>query len=255
MNLAAHVLFSNGAQLAGIWLVLIALAVASLIALNTEPQQNYVVWLAAALGDHLDDRREQRIRQAEQAADAARYAREMAVVAEAATVTVQRRRDQWHEAQQQQDDAWTAYQEAEERITAARRAAAFDPYAKAFLPMHFAPREHYLRTAATAAHRRGDISGRQLIDAVAHREGWDPTLHPADQDVVLARAGRDHLRNAYERAVAAERIAWHEAEIAVVAARTLRQEAAEAVQATIIQPTPSRLRRPARLVPAFAASR
>jgi hypothetical protein len=255
MNLAAHVLVSNGAQLAGIWLVLIALAVASLIELNAEPRQGLLSRAAAAFGDYLDDRREQRIRRAEQAAEAARYAREIAVVAAAATVTVQRRREQWHEAQQQQDDAWAACQEAGERVTAARRVAAFDSYAVAYLPMQFAVRERYLRTAATAAHRRGEISGRQLVDALAHRNGWNPALHPADQDVALAQAGRDHLRQAYQRVVAAERAAWHETEIAVVAARTLRHEAGIAIQATTAPPAPSFLRHPGRLLPALAASR
>jgi hypothetical protein len=254
MDLTPHLLVSDVAQLAGIWLVLIALAAASLIALNSE-RQSFLARTAAALGDYLNDRREQRIRQAAEAAEAARYAREIAVVAAAATVTVQRRRDQWQEAQQQQDDAWTACQEAEERVTTARQAAAFDAYTKAFLPVHFAPRRLYLQTAATAAHRRGEISGRQLVDALAHRGGWDPALHPAEQDVMLARASRDHLRQAYERTVAAERTAWHEAEIAVVAARTLRQEAAVALHGTTAQRVSSRLHRSVRLTPVFAVGR
>jgi hypothetical protein len=241
MNLAAHVLVSNGAQLAGIWLVLIGLAVASLLALNAEPHQGVVVRAAQALSDYLDDRRDERLRRAE----AARYAREIVVAAEAATVTVQRRREQWHEAQQQQDDAWAACQDADERVATARRGAAFDSYALAYLPVHFVVRERYLRTAATAAHRRGELSGPQLVDALVHRNGWDATLHPASQDVVLARLGREHRRLAYQRTVAAERTAWHEAEIAVVAARTLRHEAAIAVQATAARPAPPLLRRPA----------
>ena len=255
MNLAAHVLVSNGAQLAGIWLVLIALAVVALIELNAEPRRGVLTRAAASLGDYIDERRNERIRRAEQAAEAARYAREIAVVAAAATVTVQRRREQWQDAQQQQDDAWVACQEAEERVTAARRAAAFDSYAIACLPVHLASRDRYLRTAATAAHRRGEISGRQLVDALAHRNGWNPALHPADQDVALARTGRDHLRQAYQRTVTAERTAWREAEIAVLAAQTLRQEAAIALRAAIAQPVKSLLRNPFRLIPAFAVGR
>jgi len=225
MNLAAHVLVSNGAQLAGIWLVLIALAVASLIALNTEPHQLLPVRLAASLGDYLDDRREQRIRRAELAADAARYAWEIAQAAHQAKVTVRRRREQWQDAQDQLDVDWAAYQGAEERVTHARKGAAFDSYAVACLPVHFAARERYLHTAATEAHRRGDLTGAQLVDATAHRNGWNPCLHPADQDVALALAARANLHRSYQRAQAAESAAWHETEVAVLAARTLRTEA------------------------------
>jgi hypothetical protein len=166
---------------------------------------------------------------------------------------VQRRREQWQEALTRLDATWAAHQEAEERVAAAQRVAAVDPYAVAILSTHFTSRERYLRTAATAAHRRGEISGHQLVDALAHRHGWDPTLHPADQDVALARAGRDRLRQAYQRAVAAERIAWHEADIAVVSARTLRHEAALAARAAATV-RPARVRLDAvRLVPALAA--
>jgi hypothetical protein len=235
MNLATHLLVSNGAQLAGIWLVLIALAVASLIALNTDRHLGAaarVGRLADAFGEHLERRRDERARRAEQAADAARYAWEVALVAHQAKVTVQRRREQWQDAQERLDADWAAYQAAEERVAGARRGAAFDSYSVAYLPVHFAARERHLHTAATEAHRRGDLTGTQLVDALAHRNGWNPCLHPAEQDVVLARAAHTNLRRAYLRAMDAERAAWHEAEVAVVAARTLRTEAALAAEAT-----------------------
>jgi hypothetical protein len=256
MNLATHLLVSNGAQLAGIWLVLIALAVASLIALNTDRHLGaaaLVGRLADSLGDHLERRRDERIRRAEQAADAARYAWEITLVARQAKVTGQRRREQWQDAQEQLDADWAAYQAAEERVTGALRGAAFDSYRVAYLPVHFAARERHLHTAATEAHRRGDLTGAQLVDALAHRNGWNPCLHPADQDVVLARAARANRQRAYQWAVATERAAWHETEVAVVAARTLRTEAILAAEATT-RYAPAVRRRAARLSAAIPAT-
>jgi hypothetical protein len=207
-----------------------------------------------AVSDHLEERREERVRQAEQAAYAARYAREIVVVAQTATVTVQRRRDQWQEAQQQLDAEWAAYRAADERVAHTVRAAAFDSHSVAYLPVHFAARERYLHTAATEAHRRGEISGAQLVDAMAHRNGWNPCLHPADQDVVLARAARTTLYRNYQRAVAAERIAWHEAEVAVIAARTLRAEADIAAHLSTPRVAVPRQRLGVAFAPAMASS-
>jgi len=124
----------------------------------------------------------------------------------------------------------------------------------AYLPVHFVARERYLHTAATEAHRRGDLTGAQLVDAKAHRNGWNPCLHPADQDLVLARTARSNIYRSYQRAQAGERAAWHEAEVAAVAARTLRTEAALAAEATT-RYAPAVRRRAARLGAVVVATR
>jgi hypothetical protein len=97
-------------------------------------------------------------------------------------------------------------------------------------PAEFAFRERYLhRTAMSAcSHRR--LSALELSDALAHRNGWDPMLHPFDQDVALHRAVRENLLAGYRRAAAREQAAWQEADVAAAAAVSLHQEAAVAAE-------------------------
>ncbi|MEU4661585.1 hypothetical protein AB0F83_07530, partial [Micromonospora chalcea] len=100
----------------------------------------------------------------------------------------------------------------------------------------YAARERWLHHAAMTAHWRGDLSARQLADVLARRNGWDPRRHPAEQEIVLARAVRDRRRAGWESAAERERQAWRDAELAAEAARTL---AAEAYAATLaVRPAP-----------------
>jgi hypothetical protein len=232
MNIAVESVVANGPQLAAIWLLLLVLAAGSLAALADRGGLLGPGRLAAWVGARAQRRRDDRAWRVAQAADAARYTEEIAVAAQRATVTVQRRREQWHDAQQLVDTAAGAYQQAGERVLHACRAAAYGAPAIGLTPAHYADRERYLHTAAVQAHRRGHLSTPQLRDALAHRGGWDPRLHPAEQDVALTRATRRHLHHRYQLAVAAERAAWHDAGIAVIAARTLRSEAHAALATT-----------------------
>jgi hypothetical protein len=225
MNMTMESLVANGPQLAAIWLVLLVLAAGSLTALADRGGMIGPQRVAARLAAQVQQRHRVRAQQAAQAADSARYTEEITIAAQRATVTVQRRRGQWQDAQQQLDAAYGACQEADERVRQACRAAAYPSPAFGLTPAHYADRERYLHNAAVQAQRNGHLSTARLRDALAHRNGWDPRLHPADQDVVLAQATRGHLQHLYQRAVAAERAAWHEAGAAVAAARTLRSEA------------------------------
>ncbi|WBB81637.1 hypothetical protein O7606_09865 [Micromonospora sp. WMMD882] len=183
-------------------------------------------------------------------ADLRRYAEEVAVAATGAAQSARRRRADWLTAQEQVERAWQAYDEAE---TAARRfvgSAALPAPRAPRTPAEYAARERYLHRAAMAAYWQGDLSVRHLSDVFAHRHGWDPRLHPAEQEAVLHRVVRD-LRRAEYRAVAErERVAWHHAEVAATAARSLAEEAyvaAERLRAAI-RPAPVT----PRLVPATA---
>jgi hypothetical protein len=239
MNMAVDSLVANGPQLVAIWLVLLVLAAGCLTALADRGGLLGPVRIAARLAALAQQRRHDRTGRTTRAVEATRYTEEIVVAARRATTTVQRHREQWHDAQQVLDTASDAYQEAGERVLDACRAAAHGVPAIGPTPAHYAERERYLHTTAVETHRRGHLSTAQLRDALAHRNGWDPRLHPSEQDVALARAGRTHLHELYQLAVAAERDAWHEAGMAVSAARILRSEAQAAVSTG--RPTPERM--------------
>lgn len=162
--------------------------------------------------------------------DLIRYAEEVAVAAAGAAQTARRRRADWLDAQERVAAAWQAYDEAE---AAARRfagAAALPTPRTPRTPSEYADRERWLHRAAMAAYWRGDLSVRQLSDVFAHRNGWNPRLHPVEQEAVVYRVVRD-LRRAEYRAVAErERVAWQEAEVAATAAGSLAAEAYAAAE-------------------------
>ncbi|BBH63767.1 hypothetical protein ACTI_04520 [Actinoplanes sp. OR16] len=155
------------------------------------------------------------------------YAAEIeGAVAEASTAA-ERRRAEWVTAQETVDAAWAAYEEAE---TAARRigaATAFPLMSRRRKPGENADRQRYLHRAATELCRTQDLSIAQLNDVYAHR-GWNPRLHPVQQEAVLHGAVRAHRLEAYRKAVAEEQSAWRGAEAAAETLRDLRAEAAAA---------------------------
>jgi hypothetical protein len=240
MNMAVQSLVANGPQLAGIWSILLVLAAGSLTVMTDRGGLRGPDRLSAWLAARVEQRRHDQALWAAQARDAARYTDEIAVAARRATITVQRRREQWYDAQELVGATSDAYQQAGELVVHACRAAAFPTPIIGVMPAHYAERERYLHTAAVRAHRGGRLSTAQLRDVLAHRGGWDPRLHPAHQDVALARATRSHLYHRYRLAVAAERAAWHHAGIAVVAARTLRSEAQSAISTVRTAPAARR---------------
>jgi hypothetical protein len=162
------------------------------------------------------------------AADERRFAEELATAAARAGVTADKRQAEWESAQRAVDAAWQAYEEAEAVATRAIRAAAFPVPETPLTPAEFADRERYLHRAAQAAQARGELSTDQLIDALSHRNGFDPRLHPFEQDALLRRLGRDRMLQAYKEAAERERAAWREAEQALAAKRSLDREAAAA---------------------------
>ena len=137
-----------------------------------------------------------------------------------AASTAERRHAEYEEAQERVAATWRSYQEADTRLARARRATAFVSLEQ----VEPAERERSLRRAAQAAHRRGYLSDEQLLDALTHRNGWDPTLHPVEQELAIAKASVRHHARLHRDALDAEARAWHAAGIATAAARTLRQE-------------------------------
>ncbi|RKN35444.1 hypothetical protein [Micromonospora musae] len=230
-------------QAAAIWSALLVLALIVLTVLVARPER-----------DRPEDDRSaptvpsDRELAAAEATDLRRYAEEVAVAAAGAAQTARRRRDAWSTAQAELDRAWAAYDEAD---SAARRfagAGALPTPRTPHTPAEYAARERHLHRAATAAYWRGDLTLRQLGDVFGHRDGWDPRLHPVEQEVRLARVVRDGRLAGYRAAQERERRAWRDAELAAEAARALATEAYAA--AVRVRPGRSTATRPASTAPA-----
>jgi hypothetical protein len=160
--------------------------------------------------------------------DDRRFAEEVATAAARAAVTADRRHTGYACAQRAAEAAWEAYETADRAARRAIKAAAFPTPATPMNPAEYATRERHLHRAARAAHARGELSTDQLIDAMSHRNGFDPRMHPFEQDAMLRRIARDRLLRVYLTASDLERTAWREADIAMAAKRSLDREATDA---------------------------
>ena len=160
--------------------------------------------------------------------DDRRFAEEVATAAARAAVTADRRHAEWACAQRTVEAAWQAYETADRAARRAIRAAAFPTPLTPLTPAEYATRELHLHRAAQAAHARGELSTDQLIDAMSHRNGFDPRMHPFEQDAMLRRIARDRLLRVYLTASDLERTAWREAEVAMAAKGSLHREATAA---------------------------
>jgi hypothetical protein len=226
MNAVIAGLIDSLWQAAAIWLTLIVSATLALLGLLGRPKRTKPVTPEqAARGRALKQAR--LLMRAEQMD---RHARDVEIAARRVAETAQRRREEWLAAQREAETAWQAYDAAD---LEARKVivASYMPRQKvSATPAEFAFRERYLhRVAMTAcSHRR--LSALELSDALAHRNGWNPMLHPFDQDVALCRAVRENLLAAYRHAAALEQEAWQQADVAAAAAASLHMEAAVAAE-------------------------
>ena len=248
MDFAVALLVGNSGRVAAIWLTLILLAVVALFALALPRGMHHPRQISAWLADNAAQKRAKADRRAEEAAEAIRYAEEIAVAARGAATTAERRRDECQRAQAAVEQAWQTYQRADATLDRARRAAAYRVPAVPLTDEEHADRAQALRRSAQAAYRRGDLSDTQLLDALTHRNGWDPALHPVAQELMLARAAVAHRCAAYQRSLDAEHAAWQASDIATAAVRSLRHEVAaaeslaEAARAALpqrVRPAPS----------------
>ncbi|ASW53112.1 hypothetical protein [Plantactinospora sp. KBS50] len=202
---------------AAIWIVLLLLGLAAMVALVVQPARSR----RAEAADEpvpLDDEQQ----------DLLRYADEVAVAADRAAATARQAREAWSAAQDEVESAWQAYRAAEKALEPVRAAAALPAPCTPQTPAEYADRERYLHRAVIAAHWRGELSVSRLTDALAHRAGWDPRLHPFDQERHLLQVIRDDLLAGHQAAAERERAAWQQAERSAEAARSLRAEAARA---------------------------
>ncbi|BCJ58862.1 hypothetical protein [Micromonospora endophytica] len=155
--------------------------------------------------------------------DQDRWAGEVAVATDRAEATARRRRDEWLTAQDEAEQAWQAYEAAEANVRRLADAAAMPLPQTPRTPAEYAERERWLHRAALDAYWRRELSVEQLSDVFAHR-GWDPRLHPVQQELMLHRAVRDHLFARQQAAREREQAAWRAAELAGAAAHNLREE-------------------------------
>jgi len=221
MSAALEVLATNGGRVAVIWLLLVLLAVVSLAGLSLPRGVHRPRQISAWLADSARRKREVEELRAAEAAESIRYAEEIAVAAQGAAATAERRREQCQQAQAAVELAWQAHQQADAALGRARLAAA---YGIPVGDVSEAERSRALRRSARLAHRRGDLSDTQLLDALTHRNGWDGGRHPVEQELMLARAAVSHRFADYQRALEAEQEAWRAADIATAAVRSLRRE-------------------------------
>ncbi|MBO0869326.1 MAG: hypothetical protein J2P15_12245 [Micromonosporaceae bacterium] len=167
---------------------------------------------------------------ATQAVELRRYAEEVAVAANHAQLTAERRHAEWAAVQRAQDAAWRAFEQASAAASRIEKAQVFPVRETAVPPEKLtgdekAHRQRYLHRAASTAYHRGELSADQLTDALLHRNGWDPYRHPFEQEATIRRIARERLLSAYQAMSTMERSAWHAAEIAAAARASLHAEA------------------------------
>jgi hypothetical protein len=216
---------AGGGRPAVTWLLLIVLGLLALGSLTLPRGVRGPRRIGAWLDEHIRRRRADADRRAADADEAVRYASEIAVAVRGATATAERRRAECRRAQAKVHQAWQAYRDADVALERLRQASVF------VTPADEVPgpdRARSLRRAAKAAYRRGDLSDTQLLDALTHRNGWDPRLHPVEQELVLARAAVRHRFAAYQTTLTEEDECWRAADIATAAVRSLRREASAA---------------------------
>lgn len=235
--------FSDLLVAAAVWSVLLVFAIVAIAALiGRRPKAAFAGHDTRANGAVL-----KRVRLAAKAAELNRHAREVTVAAERAGALAHRRREEWLAAQERVEAAWQAYQAGDGAARRLNAAAALPTPRTPSTPAEYADRERYLHRAAMAACSRRELSALDLSDALAHRNGWDARLHPADQEVVLRRFVAETLLANYRQAIAREQETWQAAGIAAAAARSLREEAfaaADGAQSTlelgpVITPAPA----------------
>ncbi|XVV10655.1 hypothetical protein ACQP2X_38310 [Actinoplanes sp. CA-131856] len=171
-------------------------------------------------------------------AEAQRYADEVTVAAGRAAATAARSRAEWEATQRELDEAWLAFDTADQAARRTTRAAAYPLMSRRRKPGENQVRERYLHHAATAACRNRELSIAQLNDVLAHR-GWNPRLHPVVQEAALRNAIRAHRRAEYQALQERERELWETAEKDADALRVLRAEAATAIARAGVRPRPA----------------
>ncbi|MEV6343269.1 hypothetical protein [Actinoplanes sp. NPDC051851] len=228
MNVFAETLLAAPMAPMVAWVVLMLLSLPALLLLAApralrSPRQAAV----ETVGALRRYRRELAVRRAK-ATEAARFADEVSVAAERADEAAQRWHDCWAQADRHVDEVWQAWQDAERELARMRVAGAFRLCASQRTTAEYADRERYLHRAVRDAVDRGDLPAATLTEVLAGRGDWDARRHPVEQELVVQQAVVAHRERVYRQAAAAERTAWHDAQLALSARGSLRHEAGRA---------------------------
>jgi hypothetical protein len=242
MNIVMVLLRTDPIAPVVIWAVLMLLAAASMVLLFDPPALRQP--LTAAV-DFISRPYRSRASRQEEAVTATRYADEIQTASVRAQDAARRWQEAWERAEQATEDAWHAWRDADHRLVRLRAAGAFAPPAHERTPVEDADRARFLRYAVQAAAGRGDLPPSAVADAAAG-QGWDPLLHPVEQEIALQRAVAEHRRLVHRQAAAAEESVRHDALLAAASRDGLRREAdaAEARAARVRQYVPVREARP-----------
>ncbi|MGX6601625.1 hypothetical protein ACWKSP_05725 [Micromonosporaceae bacterium Da 78-11] len=251
MNVVAEMVLTEPTP-ALIWAMLMLLSLPAMLLLGS-PQAlhnpgRFLVDSVAVLRRH----RDRRVLRHQEAENTVRYADELTVAAARATQAAAQWHERWQETEHGAETAWQTWQDAEQLLTRTRGAAAFAT-SIARTPAEYADRERFLHRTVRDAVDRGDLPATALTDACAGRGGWNPWLHPAEQELAVRQAVAAHRHHLYLQAAAAERTAWHDTVLAASTRASLQQEALTAMaRAARIRtapstrkPTTSTARRPA----------
>ncbi|WP_250035675.1 hypothetical protein [Paractinoplanes maris] len=223
-NVVAEMLLTDPAP-AAIWATLWILTLPAMLLLAS-PQAMRNPWQTLCeTFSVLRERGEKRRETALEALAANQFADEVRVAADRAALAAERWQERWETATDEVTEAWQAWLDADARLRGRLSGAAFGTPWSAQTPTEYVARERFLHKAVRTAVGHGWLPAAAIADALAGRAGWDARLHPLEQELVVFRAAAGHLRDRYERAVAAEQAAAHDAELARRTSDSLRQEA------------------------------
>nr|WP_221382716.1 hypothetical protein [Actinoplanes polyasparticus] len=222
-NVVAEMLLTTPAP-AAIWVTLWILTLPAMLLLASPRAMANPLQALRETFSWLRDRTEERRELALEAIAATQFAEEVRVAADRAALAAERWQERWELASDEVTEAWQAWLDADARLRTRRAGAAFGIPWSAQTPTEYAARERFLHKAVRTAADNGWLPAAAVADALAGRAGWDARLHPLEQELVVFRAAAGHLRDHYERAVATERAAAHDAELARRTRDSLRQE-------------------------------
>ena len=228
MNVVAEMLLTEPAP-AAIWATLMLLTLPAVLILASPQAMRHPRRALRETIGMLRERGEKRRLRKLEAMAAVQYADEVRVAAGRAELAAERWQERWEQTTDDVTTAWQAWLDADARLRVCRSAAAFGTPWSARTPTEYAARERFLHRAVAGAVANGWLPAAAIADALTGRAGWDSRLHQLEQELVVARAAAGHLRDRYERAVAAEQAARHDASLARRTADSLRQESWEAV--------------------------
>ena len=227
MNVVAEMLLNEPAPLA-IWAVLMLLTLPAVLMLGSPHGLRSPGRAVQDVVDLIRGRGVRRGKQLQAAVEAARYADEMRSAADRAVHSAQLWQQHWELAEERRETAWRAWLEADARLRTSRDAAAYGTPWTPQTPAEYAARERFLHRAVRSAADRGELPAAAVADALAGGGGWNPLLHPLDQELAVRQATVEHLFAEYQRADLAEQAVRHDARLSARTRDSLRQEAVAA---------------------------